>query len=324
MSLYLGENLISGQATLVGESRNIGQIIPSTIPLTDAGLHLLDGSLIQGSGIYSAFVDYIASIYDPTANYFCTEVEWQTAVATYGVCGKFVYDATANTVRLPKYNSKIYTGGGTAPVVGNGMTLGLTNGTTNFAVRSYSSNAYIHPTGAYGQPIGSGIGTTPVVSNDKSIGITLDPTKSGIIAQLSDITTSLDGYYYIVIATSTKTDIQVDIDEVTTDLKGKVDKSDLAEIQCIVETYVNGTSGYRIYSDGYCEQWCYKDNWGDVSSYTFLKPFKDTNYIIVFNGYKADSTSNLGIISRTTTTINYNNSDKSLQGSMLACGFIEV
>lgn len=66
MSLYLGENLISGQATLVGESRNIGQIIPSAIPLTDAGLHLLDGSLILGGGIYSAFVDYIADLYENT------------------------------------------------------------------------------------------------------------------------------------------------------------------------------------------------------------------------------------------------------------------
>ena len=100
-----------------GSSRNIGEIVASTIPLTDAGLHLLDGSLINGNGIYSDFVDYIAGIYDPTANYFCTEVEWQTSVATYGVCGKFVYDSVNNTVRLPKYNSKIYTGGGTAPVL---------------------------------------------------------------------------------------------------------------------------------------------------------------------------------------------------------------
>lgn len=42
----------------------IGQIIQSTIPLTDAGLHLLDGSLIDGSGIYSDFVNYIANLYN--------------------------------------------------------------------------------------------------------------------------------------------------------------------------------------------------------------------------------------------------------------------
>lgn len=48
----------------------------------------------------------------------------------------------------------------------------------------------------------------------------------------------------------------------------------------IVETYVNGTSGYRIWSDGYCEQW------GSIkltqannanATVTLLKEYKDTN-----------------------------------------------
>ena len=74
-------------------SRNIGEIVTSTIPLTDAGLHLLDGTLLSGSGIYAAFVDYIADLYD-SGNYtaiFDTEANWQSAVTQYGVCGKFVY-----------------------------------------------------------------------------------------------------------------------------------------------------------------------------------------------------------------------------------------
>ena len=49
---------------LGGNSRNIGEIVQSTIPLTDAGLHLLDGSLLDGSGSYSEFVDYIANLWD--------------------------------------------------------------------------------------------------------------------------------------------------------------------------------------------------------------------------------------------------------------------
>lgn len=204
--------------------RNIGEIVSSTIPLTDAGLHLLDGSLIQGSGIYSAFVDYIAGL-DLTANYFCTEAEWQASVTQYGVCGKFVYDSTNNTVRLPKYNSKIYTGGGTAPVVGNGMTLGLTDGTDIIA--PYGQNYGIfRPMPNAPIPYGSNTttaGSANNVTSNITLGITLDPTKSGIEAQLSDITTSLDGYYYIVVATSTKTDIEVDIDEIATDLNSKAD-----------------------------------------------------------------------------------------------------
>ena len=263
-----------------GSSRNIGEIVASTIPLTDAGLHLLDGSLIQGSGIYSDFVDYIAGIYDPTANYFCTEVEWQTAVTTYGVCGKFVYDSVNNTVRLPKYNSKIYTGGGTAPVVGNGISLGLTDGTYNGGLSVYNNRFQADP-----QLYGSGIGlnSRDWTFSGKSTGITTDPTKSGIIAQISNITTLLDGYYYIGIATSTKTDIQVDIDEIATDLNGKadVDLSNCTKPH-IVETYVNGTSWYRVYSDGWCEQG------GEISlsgnawqTVSFLKHFKDANYQVL-------------------------------------------
>ena len=86
-----------------GNSRNIGEIVTSTIPLTDAGLHLLDGALLS-YGSYQAFVDYIADLYD-SGDYpdlFDTEADWQASVTTYGVCGKFVYDSINNTVRLPK------------------------------------------------------------------------------------------------------------------------------------------------------------------------------------------------------------------------------
>ena len=47
----------------------------------------------------------------------------------------------------------------------------------------------------------------------------------------------------------------------------------------IVETYVNGTSGYNVYSNGYCEQWGkITQNTGFTHTVTFLKQFKNTNY----------------------------------------------
>lgn len=36
---------------------------------------------------------------------FTTEADWQTSYITYGECGKYVYDSTNNTVRIPLYNS---------------------------------------------------------------------------------------------------------------------------------------------------------------------------------------------------------------------------
>lgn len=48
----------------------------------------------------------------------------------------------------------------------------------------------------------------------------------------------------------------------------------------VIETYENGTSGYRIYSDGYCEQWGQTNSVGyDVNVKVYLaKPYKDNNY----------------------------------------------
>lgn len=49
----------------------------------------------------------------------------------------------------------------------------------------------------------------------------------------------------------------------------------------LVESYTNGTSGYRLYSDGYCEQWGYSDqDKNSLRTITFLKPYKDTNYVV--------------------------------------------
>ena len=380
--LYLGEIAIGKPAPF----RNVGEIVSSVVPLTDAGLHLLDGSLILGGGIYDEFVDYIAGLYleNPTADYFAqtqggteetfvqptlsadgtpggssfavfasavfvsgneaykafdndastcwqsqtnypqylafynpeplnvtnlqitnagnaatikgwevqvsndnstwvkiaegtsseganatwnidlssntayanyyriyvlssnyttvcvtqlnitatykngstmtAEEWWQQQVATYGVCGKFVYDSVNNTVRLPKIgNQLVHNMPSTLGVKGNGITLGFTNGTKNYGLRAEGGSglyltAYESSYGSNSFP-GSYSGSAASQTN---LAITTDPTKSGLVAETDNINTA-DVYYYVVIATTTKTAIQVDIDEIATDLNGKMD-----------------------------------------------------------------------------------------------------
>lgn len=316
-----------------GASRNIGEIVMSTIPLTDAGLHLLDGSLLA-YGSYQAFIDYIADLYD-SGDYteiFETEANWQTSVTNYGVCGKFVYDRVNNTVRLPKYSNKIYTSSisSTAPVKGNGMTLGLTNGTNNFGI--YASNGALQAnTGTtYGSNVGSTRDSSGTAADGlKTLGITTDDTKSGIISDLANITTSLDGYYYIVIATSTKTQIQVDIDQIATDLNGKADV-DLTNCTKphITETYSNGTEGYRVWSDGYCEQWGFMSG-VNFTTLIFLKPFANLNYnfLATPNHYNANQGTPIACwYNKTLTTITlqtrWNGSATSIDCCWKASGYI--
>lgn len=50
----------------------------------------------------------------------------------------------------------------------------------------------------------------------------------------------------------------------------------------IKDTFVYGTSGYRLYSDGFCEQWGFAT--GSDVVVTLLKPYRDTKYHITLGG----------------------------------------
>lgn len=213
------------EVNLGGSSRNVGEIISSTLPLTDAGLHLLDGSLLQ-YGIYKEFIDYIADLYaeNPSANYFTTESAWQSSVSTYGSCGKFVYDNVNQTVRLPKITG--FTEGTIDPtVLGDLVEAGLPNITgyvekmlSNTGSTGSASGAFTKTRTYYGDNYsGSGNGSENTLDFRASRSSSIYGNASTVQPQAIKV------LYYIVLATSTKTDIQVDIDEIATDLNGKAD-----------------------------------------------------------------------------------------------------
>lgn len=207
-------------------ARNIGEIVQSTIPLTDAGLHLLDGSLISGSGSYADFVTYIAGLVNDYPDLFETEANWQTSVATYGVCGKFVYDSTNNTVRLPKITG-IIEGTVDATALGDLVQAGLPNITGTFGANFTQGNFFNRGSGAFGGYREEGINTT--VPQDSTYPYSTNNMWDFYASRSSSIygnsTTvqpqTIKAFIYIVIATFAKTDIQVDIDEIATDLNGK-------------------------------------------------------------------------------------------------------
>lgn len=292
MTLYLGENLISGVATPIEGARNIGQIIQSTIPLSDAGLHLLDGALISGSGSYADFVTYIAGLVSGYPDLFETEANWQTSVTNYGVCGKFVYDSVNNTVRLPKITGFIE-GTTDLTALGDLIQAGLPNITGYGALSAYTTpstsfDGCFYKDGSISGQINEGDSI-----NDAKIA--LDASRSSSIYGNSTTVQpqAIKVLYYIVIATSTKTQIEVDIDEIATDLNGKADVDlsnvsiassfsnalNTAGIRTVVESYQNGTDWYRIWSDGWVEQGGLTSASASTSGYiTLLVEMRDTNY----------------------------------------------
>lgn len=230
-------------------SRNIGETVKSKIPLTDAGLHLLDGALISGSGIYADFVTDIADLATDYPNLFTTEANWQASVTNYGACDKFVYDNVNNTVRLPKrtvthgdliksYNSgtdwyRIYSDGWCEQGGYIAYTTDYAMLTINFFKPFINTNydfsrtwhsTYTTSAQAQCSMLGYNTKSTNSITIQSSVspyGAGSDWRACGYI-DISDYQYS-PIYEYIVVATTTKTQIQVDIDEIATDLNGKAD-----------------------------------------------------------------------------------------------------
>lgn len=243
-------------AALNGKANwHIGQIVPSTLPLTDAGLHLLDGALISGSGTYAAFVDYIGDLYDggSYSGLFETEANWQAAVTAYGVCGKFVYDSVNNTVRLPKITG-IIEGTTDTTALGDLVAAGLPNITGNLAVFGNSGTwglvsdnaattfnaqggAFQTKTATYTQAVQTG-------KSEASEAVDFDASRSSSIYGNSSTVQpqTIKTLYYICIATTTKTDIQADIDQIASDLNLKAE-TDLSNLTAAGNVY-----GSKLYA----------------------------------------------------------------------------
>lgn len=77
-----------------------------------------------------------------------------------------------------------------------------------------------------------------------------------------------------------------------------VDYNEMEEVHCVIETYQNGTSWYRIWSDGWCEQGGSGTSTSTEMQVNLLLPYKDTNYSVLAvdrgsgkNPYGSESTS---------------------------------
>lgn len=308
---------------------NIGQIVQSVLPLEDAGLHLLDGDIIDGNGIYSAFYDYMVGMYSQQPQCFTTESEWQQSVETYGECGKFVLDSQNRTIRLPKLSGYVKS---TTDIttIGDLVEESLPNITGDITpyIRIIDAN------GAFAKKGGNSVynvsassatisGQTPSADFDAS---RLSSTyQDGAKVQPQSIKALL----YICIATSVKTDIQVDLDKYVSDLNYKAD-SNLSNIPAnydyVVESKIptaDDPTWYRVYKSGWVEQGGINKTLtgGQYAVQTTNIPIEmiDTNYtVLVTSSYSGSGdttvTTKIDNSLLTTTSISYRKNWSSTSG----------
>ena len=173
----------------------------------------------------------------------------------------FVINTTDETFRLP-IKTNLASG---KTVMGNGIALGYTDGSQYGGFVHDGTNDTRLVTTAYGVAVGATVDYEPFTLDNVAIGLTTDPAKSGLELSYSGL------YLYFYVGETVQNANLIDAGRFAEQF------SEVNSRPYITETYQNGASGYRVWSDGFCEQWGYCGSNGD---YTFLKTFKDTNYTV--------------------------------------------
>ena len=276
----------------------------SEYELSNASWLLSNGQYNSGS-TYSAVYNLLLQIYNGTTTKAGVSVKLSTE--TYADTD-FVLNTGDTTFRLP---TKVLMAG-SKRVAGNGMTLGLTDGTNNFGIGTTNTTSGTPWRNVlYGANVGISVSGSALTSS-LGAGVTTDETKSGI-------ETSANGLYLYFYVGETVQDANI--------IAAASVLTDVADLKAhsIVETYVNGDSWYRLYSDGWCEQGGIVT--GITNSYStknLVVEMADTNYTLLANTADIFSGSQYSVanaVSTTTFQIKYTGAG-TVKCAWQACGYI--
>lgn len=241
----------------------LAQVIQSVIPINDDRVRLLNGDVIsKDTTKYVEFINYVAGLQDEHPEYFLTEENWQTQNTTYGSCGKFVYNATAGTLRLPNV-SNILEGTTVLTDAGNIVAAGLPNieGTLGSPTTEISESPKNIGTGAF-TIISETLGDRAAGVGGKAIQWGFSAANSNSIYGNSTTVQpqTIKALTYIVVATS-KTIIEEDIDQkadkslsnLTKDGKTAVAHLGMPSDQAVELTIGESGQNYTMPADGFLE-----------------------------------------------------------------------
>lgn len=201
-------------------NRFVGEVFSSLVPINDNGVKLLDGSVLEVGGIYDEFINHIVGFKESYPNLFCTEEEWNTSISTYGVCGKFVYTEGVS-LRIPKITGFVE-GTLDATELGNLIEAGLPN-LVGYSDTVGFSDTRFEPTGCFYPAEEWNAGTFNIVEKTGTAGanvVRFDASHGNPTYGKSDTVQpqSIRVYYYIVVANGIKQDVEIDLDNVLTEV----------------------------------------------------------------------------------------------------------
>lgn len=195
-----------------------------------------------------------------------------------GVAWYYILDTENKQFKLPRSKHNKYAD--TVAVVGNGKSIGLTDGTNLYSVTNADTNRLAFNTGVYGQTIPN---TTSGswVNGGFSTGVSADPEKSGLIAQQEQDTDQYK-YLYFYVGNFERDAVEQTAGIVAEMFNGKADKSDVAHV--VIEfqepTSDNGYTWYRKYADGWVEQGGFAESSSGDCDVVLPIEMSDTMYCI--------------------------------------------
>lgn len=266
-----------------GSGKQIGEVFfseSSSASDNVGALPLFTGETISNADqVYPEFYAWVA---DHTGLQI-SAADYETALTTYGECPKYVIDTTNKTIRLPKLANYLKMANTTDGITQSGA--GLPNITGKVGpVQSDQATGITVTEGAFSIE-NHGLRGETGAENRYGADIVLNASSSNAIYGNSNTVTPSHTTlfpwvcaYNAAVPASTAQAAQFQAA-----LSSKLD-SDFGNSTkpYVTETYVNGTSWYRIWSDGWCEQGNSKvpssTSWETI---LLLKQYKDTNYQVI-------------------------------------------
>lgn len=259
----------------------------------------------------------------------CTYSQYQSDIDTYGKCGKWGLDTENGKFKTPyipdgTHIQQAMTDG----ELGKSYNAGLPN-ITSGNLGYVRSGLNIDGSGALINTSKGQFAEGACVNQSWSGTMNFDASRSNPIYGGSDTVQeeAVSLRYFVVVATGSINQSEMDWSAWASSLQGKanVDLSNCTK-PYITETYVNGTSGYRVWSDGYREQWGRIRVGQDASvRVTFLKPFMNASYYanwISCNGYTQNGEGTRACDNLTTTSMRiYNGQDCTMLANWYTCGY---
>lgn len=242
----------------------------------------------------------------------CTYEEYQTEITTYGKCAKFGLDTANSKFKVPTIPDGTHIQQAmTDDELGKSYNAGLPNITGKILCESGNFGLYTIGDGE-GALKAEGTGTrgfTGSSTGSFSSGLILDASLSNSIYGNSETIqpNAIALRYFVVVATGSINQSEMNWSEWASNLEGKAN-NDLSNCTkpYILEMYNNDTSGYMIYSNGFCEQWgTTAPITGNTNVIMLLKEYTNTNYNVYLTSKGAVATQHsLSGMPITTNTFN--------------------